>query len=365
MTCVRSVEAWTVTVPLDAPVRNGTATITEREYVVVRVTADDGTAGTAHALTRGLALGRAVRSTVGPTLVGRDPVGSALWWDAAWHSLSVHGGRSGLLVRALSAVDIALWDLKGRLLGAPVCALLGAAPGPVPALAAAGYYRDGDLRAEYARLRDEGWPAAKAMVGALPPVEDAARVDAATAGFGADVAVDANGAWRSADAALRFLKAVEGRVTFVEEPFRPDDLGALRRLRAATDVDLAVGEFASGRQEFTELVRGELVDVVRVDATVVGGVTEWLVVAGLAAAHRLRVVPHYYPEVHAHLVAATPDADLVEVVPHSSGAENLHRLLRAGPVVRDGAVVVGDAPGFGLEWDWDVVERLTRPLVDG
>ena len=364
MTAVREIRALRLRVPLPRPVRNGTATIADRDYVLVQVTADDGSTGVGHALGRGLDVAGPVRDLVAPALVGVDTASTGPIVERLRAELAVHGGRSGPLVRALSVVDVALWDLRARQAGLPVAALLGGWRPQVPAMVASGYYREGEtaesLVDTYARHRDEGWQLAKAMAGALPPAADAARLAAAQRGFGdRPLAVDVNGAWTSTIDADRFLDALDVEPFFVEEPFAPEQLEPLRRLRAARRVRVAVGEWDCGRRAFLRLLQAGAVDVVRADVTAVGGVTEWLAVASLAAAYDVPLLPHYYPELHAHLAAAVPGVLAVEVVPMDSGADNLHVLQRTPLGVAGGQVLLPDRPGWGVEWDWDAVERWT------
>ncbi len=362
-----SVTTRTVTLPLERAVRNGTARIDHRDYTFVEITDTSGTVGRACAFSRDLPLPAVVNSFHAPRVVGRRVFERERIWADLYADGERFLGRNGIGLRALSLIDIALWDLTGQLLGLPLDALLGGQDADVPLLAAAGYYRaEPDpgherLSWEYRTLAEQGVTRFKIMAGALSVADDAARIQAAHAAIpaGAGLAVDVNGGWRTASDALRFLDAVAIPVDFIEDPFPPDNLTALAELKRHSPVPIAVGEWESGRRRVRELLERGLVDVVRLDATAVGGVSEWLKAAAVAAAYDVRVLPHYYPEVHRPLAAATPAVEAIEIVPEATGADNFARLCRRGHVLAGPIAVPNPIPGVGIEWDLDVIDRYT------
>ncbi|GAA5201324.1 mandelate racemase/muconate lactonizing enzyme family protein [Rugosimonospora acidiphila] len=373
---ITDVGATAVAVPLLHPARMSTRLLDRREYLLVEIRTDDGDSGTgyAYAGTRG---GRILRHMVEdllvPVLKGRDPGGIAdLWRDLYQESLLM--GRRGGMLRAISAVDIALWDLAGKRQGLPLARLLGGAATSVPAYASGGYYRqhpDGWSAAvaeEITHNRRTGFRDHKIKVGGLTVAEDADRVAAAFSVMapGERLALDANNAYGTAYEAAAAIRAFEaaagGRgLWWVEEPLSADDLAGHARLRDILDSPIATGELHQTRWEFRDLVERRSADILQVDAGVVGGISEWMLVAGLAAAHGLRLAPHWHANLHAHLVAAVPDASCVEYFPLERDIYNFERMLTGHSrlVVRDGAIAIPDRPGIGVELDAGAVAEFS------
>lgn len=361
---ITSVETFQVSVPLPQPVRNGTTLINEREYALVRVTTGSGTRGVACALSRRAPVLSIIDDNIAPQLIGRSVFDVQNISAELFRSGELFLGRSGAFPRALSLVDIALWDAMGGISGLTLAEQLGGSTPAVPTLMALGYYQTGDeiqlLQAEYTELVARGFKHFKMMAGGASLERDARRVAAVKQVLPPDatLAVDVNGAWTSASEALTFLDAVDTEFAFIEDPFRPDNIVALTALRKHSTAPIAVGEWESSMYRFLELLQGDLLDIARIDVTAVGGVTEWMRIAAIAAAHHKRIIPHYYPEIHRHLVAACPNADAIEVVPRLSGADNYHLLVLSTPWEDTPLVMPSTAPGIGIEWNWEAIERF-------
>lgn len=366
---VVEIKAGLVRVPLPAPVRNGTATITDRDYVIVRAVADDGSQGVACGLARGGDLVGLIDRHFAPLAVDRGVHEPTVVSRAMWDHATPFLGSDGAVARAISLVDIALWDLHAIAAGLPLADLLGAGGiQSVPVMVATGYYRHDDparelswLEEEYSSWADAGVSRLKVMAGAADPSFDADRIRAAALAAGGSVGVDVNGAWQTPADGWKLLRMVdEGLVDFIEEPFPAHATEALQRFRRTASTAVALGEWESELRTFQRLMGDHLLDIARFDVTAVGGVTGWLAVAGLAAAHDIPVLPHYFPQFHAPLAAAFPHVLAVEVVPPSSGAENFHQLLVDPPAVDKGRIALPNRPGFGLIWDWDRIESFTK-----
>jgi L-alanine-DL-glutamate epimerase-like enolase superfamily enzyme len=224
-------------------------------------------------------------------------------------------GRPGLVSCAMSAVDIALWDLAARLFGLPLTRLLGRVHDTVPLYASGGFTSLDDT--ELASHLDEwvhkrGIPRAKIKIGesfgANVP-RDLARVRLArgTIGPDAELYVDANGAYAVGQACRVAVELAEADVRCFEEPVSSDDLAGLRQVRSASPADVAAGEYGYDLAYFARMVAAEAVDCVQVDLTRCGGFTEWIRIAGLAAAHNLDVSAHCAPNISAHAAVATPN----------------------------------------------------------
>ncbi|HAN70861.1 MAG TPA: hypothetical protein DCQ36_04630, partial [Actinobacteria bacterium] len=241
----------------------------------------------------------------------------------------------------------------------------------VPVMAASGYYRSDDpaveleaIRHEYAELADHGFTRLKIMAGAVDARFDAERIAAAAEAAGRSVGVDVNGAWRTtidADHLLRLLP--EETVEFVEEPFPAGQIDVLQRFRKSRRTPVAVGEFECDITSLRRLMADGLIDILRLDATAIGGVTGWLAASALATTYGIPILPHYYPHYHAPLLAVAPTGLAVEVIPASSGAENFDLLIESTLLVEKGRLALSEGPGFGLDWNWPSIETYTKRTV--
>jgi L-alanine-DL-glutamate epimerase-like enolase superfamily enzyme len=344
---IRRVDVSAFTVPTDAPESDGTLEWSSTTMVVVELEADDEVGlGWTYAPAAAALL---VRDELAPVVAERD----AFAIGAAHHAMRValrNAGEPGLGAMALSAVDVALWDLKAKLLGVSLATLLGAARGEVPVYGSGGFcsYTNAELGEQLGAWIDEGIPRVKMKVG-REPEHDPARVRFARTAIGDDTElyVDANGAY-SPKQALRMADAfVESDVTWFEEPVSSNDLAGLRlvHLRAPDGMDVAAGEYASTPSAFLSLMGS--VDCLQADATRCGGVTGLLAAAALAEAHELELSGHTAPTIHAHALAAVPKLRHLEWF-HDH--VRIERMLLYGFLRPDGGVVRPDPdrPGLGV-----------------
>ncbi|MGQ0571133.1 MAG: mandelate racemase/muconate lactonizing enzyme family protein [Armatimonadota bacterium] len=367
---IEAVRAATLRIPLDAPVIvGGGLRISEREYLLVALTTDAGMTGVGWSFTRGMDLAHVARRHFLPLLEGEDPLEIERLWekmDLAAHGLAADAaGLIGSARRVLSALDIALWDLKGQVAGLPLHRLLGGYRTEVPVLMAGMYYTAGrrpeDDTREAAGYVEQGFRMLKMMGGVAPFAEDLARVRAVREAVGSSVriALDVNGAWRDQQEATANARALADLdVAFVEEPLPAEDLSALQALTAASPVPIAMGETASGRRVFRDLITGGA-HILRPDATVVGGISEWMKVHAMAVTWSVRVIPHYFPDVHIHMAAAFVGVEGVECVTTAGGISNFHYLVREPLRPSRGVLRAPGDPGLGLHLDWAAVERYT------
>ena len=310
----------------------------------------------------------AVRDLLADVAVGEDPHRIEGIWDAMYRETLLHG-RRGSVVRAISAVDMALWDLVSREAGLPLHRYLGGfLDGTVPAYASGGYYAEGktpeDLADEMRSYMDMGFEAVKIKVGRVPPVEDAVRVRAAREAVGSEVPLflDANNAWPDATTAIQAVRHFEEyEPGWIEEPLMPDDIRGHAEIAAAVSVPVATGEIHATRWEFQQIVDAGAAHILQADAGVCGGVTEWRKIAATAASNNLVVAPHWLADLHVHLVAATPNATWVEYFPDFT-VLNIGRLFSTSPEVRPGGLALPEAPGLGVELDEQAIDRWS---VDG
>ena len=260
----------------------------------------------------------------------------------------------------VSAIDLALWDLKGKLLGLSVAQLLGRCHDSVPAYVAGGYYREGagnrELVEEMTRHVADGARAVKMKIGGTSVSEDMTRVGAVRTAIGSDVKllVDANNAYRLNEAleVARKLEAFD--VYWLEEPLMPDDYAGHAFLAAHSSVPIALGENEYTRYGFRDVIEHRSATILNPDLQFVGGVTDFMKVAALAQAYDLPVAPHGNPELHVHVAAAIPNALLVEVARHAG--DSLWDLFFPSRLeLVNGEVTPPDSPGFGIELKQDAL----------
>ncbi len=366
MTTITAVEARTVRVPLDTPTGFSNRTVNDRFYSLVRVTGDDGVSGIGfcypgHA--GGSLVTTAVRELLAPVYVGRDAHLTEGLWAAAYQEMLLHG-RAGSAMRALSAVDIALWDRNARAAGLPLYRFLGAAAeGDVPAYASGGYYLEGKgpdgVAAEMRGYVEAGFTAVKLKIGRLSAEADAERLAAVRDAVGDDVLVmlDANNAFTDLPTALRAMARWEPYDPYwIEEPFSPDDIDNHARLAERTSVIVATGEIEAGRWRHKELLEKDAAAILQTDAAVCGGVTEFRRIAATASSFGVTLAPHWFHDLHVHLVAATPNAVFVEYFPDDQ-VLNFRRLVDTQLEQTGGRLTLPDRPGLGFDFAADALER--------
>jgi L-alanine-DL-glutamate epimerase-like enolase superfamily enzyme len=363
---ISEVACFVCSVPLPRPLLVGPATVTRRTYDIVRIRTAGGLEGTAYAFGRGLPVAHIVAKALTPLLIGADPSLPELirarlagaYWPYA---------ERGLFAVAASVVDLALWDMLGNRLGVPIADLLGRWRNEVPICAVGGYKRLGgtdlaDLQDEMAAFVRLGCKAVKITIGADDPSSDALRAAAVREVVGEHCAlvVDAFRSFVNIEDALRRLRLLERfDLSYVEDPFSESLAPLVAELRRRTGMLIGLGESVSGHSAYRDLIGSGAVDVVRCDATVVGGVREFLSTAALASAHGLDLAAHVHANVHVHFGAALPNlhpAGLEYMTP-DSGLDGLEELLETRLEIRDGCAVVPDRPGIGLDWNWDAVGR--------
>jgi L-alanine-DL-glutamate epimerase-like enolase superfamily enzyme len=364
---IESVAATPVAVPLHSPVRWATREVPAREYVIVTVTGAGGITGVGYAyagMRTARSLAGYIEDVVAPRLIGLPENAPTRAWADLFQE-TVLMGRRGFALRAISAVDIALWDLLGKHADQPLAALLGGVHDSVPAYASGGYYRPGDplanVEREITRYLELGFTDVKIKVGGLPLDVDAARVERVRSLIGREgrVALDANNAWASPYEAIRFARMVEPfDPWWLEEPLAPDDVTGHAEIARALDMPVATGEIHSSRWDFRDLIRERGADILQPDAAVVGGVSEWMKVAHAAATFGLPVAPHWNQDVHVHVAAAVANCLAVEWFDLEQDIVNFDRLLSEPLRPERGRLAVPHRPGIGLAVDWEAVERF-------
>jgi L-alanine-DL-glutamate epimerase-like enolase superfamily enzyme len=351
---IGTITAQTFTVPTDAPEADGTASWDATTLVVVHV-GSEGRTGTGW--TYGTpACADVVDGLLAPVVLGTDPLAVQATW-AAMVRAARNATRSGVVGYAISAVDVALWDLKAQLLGLPLADLLGRVH-DVPVYGSGGFttYRSDQLTDQLTGwVRVQHIPRVKIKIGeswGRDVPRDLSRIALARDCIGADAElyVDANGAYTAKQAIRVMDAAADADVTWFEEPVSSDDLRGLHQVRQAVRADVAAGEYGSDLTYFRRMCEAEAVDCLQIDATRCGGYTEWLRAAAVAAAHHLEVSAHCAPNLHVPVAAATGNLRHVEWF-HDH--DRIERQLFTGAADPTGGTVSAQSrrPGHGLQLD--------------
>lgn len=336
-----------------------------QETPILKLTDADGQTGTGYSYTIGTG-GPAILSllaqTLAPRLIGRE----AEEIEGIWRELlmATHATAVGAITSlALAAVDTALWDLRCRRAGQPLWRMAGGAQRKIPLYSTEGgwlHIGTEDLVADALAMQARGFSGAKIKIGKPSIAEDRARLSAVreAVGDGFRVMVDANQSFDLAEAMRRADMLADFGIHWFEEPMPADDVGAHRNLARQSRVPIAVGESMYSLSQFKDYLEQGACSVVQADVARVGGITPWLKIAHLAEAHNVPICPHFLMELHVSLTCAVPNAPTLEYIPQ------LDTVTQRPMTIENGHAVPPDAPGLGIDWDWDAIVAQRLPALD-
>ncbi|MEX0954105.1 MAG: mandelate racemase/muconate lactonizing enzyme family protein [Rhizobiaceae bacterium] len=382
---INKVQAWWVKIPIEAKRqhRSDFGRLRTFDSAIVRIETDDGLVGWGEGKNAAGSAGiygtlvHLINHEIGPMLVGRHAGDISAIWDSIYNGvrseLAAEAGhampelsRRGLTIAAISAVDIALWDILGKSLGQPVWQLLGGRKAErLPAYASGGWADAGGIGDQLnSYIKSGGFKAVKMRVGAMDgaPHVSAARVRAARDAIGPDVdlMVDAHGTYTVADA-KRFIHMVaDCDLAWFEEPVIADDKRGMAEVRAAGPVPIAAGESEATRFAFRELAVLRAADIFQPDPAFCGGITEAMRIGAIASAFNLRLAPHLWAGAPCffaglHVCAASPASFVIEF---SLGANPMiHDLIGETVKAEDGMVAIPETPGLGFTISERFVEK--------
>jgi L-alanine-DL-glutamate epimerase-like enolase superfamily enzyme len=383
-----SVQATWVSIPIETARqhRSDFGTLTTFDAAILRIETDDGLVGWGEGKNAAgsagdyAALVHLLNHEVAPQLIGRNPGDITAIWELLYNGVrapkaaaSGHAmpslARRGLTIAAISAVDIALWDILGKHLNQPIWQLLGGRKADrLPAYASGGWASAAEIGAQLqSYIALGGFKAVKMRVGSMDPSVHASaeRVRAARAALGPDIeiAVDAHGTYTVAGA-KRFAQLVRDcDLAWFEEPVIGDDKPGMAEVRAAISIPISAGESECTRFDFRDLATLRCADILQPDPAFCGGITECLRIAAIASAFNLRFAPHLWAGAPCffaglHLCAATPASFIIE---YSSGANPMIHDLSETPVaVADGMIAIPDGPGLGFSLSETVLKAHIR-----
>jgi L-alanine-DL-glutamate epimerase-like enolase superfamily enzyme len=382
---IAAIRTTALSCPCDPPYASAAGVQSRRGALIVEIETDDGIVGIGEAGVGGGVTADVIEKDLAPLLVGQDPLLIEYLWQKMFARTRQYG-RRGLVMQAISGIDIALWDIAGKVAKLPVYRLLGACRDRVEAYASGGFYQEGksaaDLAGEAESYRARGFRGMKMKIGRNPstqthlrqligqaefcevePEEDLARVAAVRQALGpqAKLMVDVNCAWSPA-VAIEMGRAMEPqKLYWIEEPVATDDIDGSAKVADALATPIAGYETEVGLYGFRQLIDRGAVDIVQPDIAWSGGFSEGRRIAAYAQAHHRMVAPHAFAGAvllvaSLHFAAAIPNGLLLEwdQNPNALRDDLLKEPLRLEP---DGTVKLPERPGLGIELDHAAVER--------
>lgn len=358
---VSNVETIPVVLPLPQVITSALGDIRSFGCILVRVHTDAGLVGENMVFTLNNERTPVLKEMVdglAPLVVGADPEHITAFWTRAWTGINFLGHK-GVSVVGISAIDGALWDIAGKASGRPLYRVLGGARREVPAYHSGGLWLSrsiGELQQEAGRFVEQGFRAVKIRLGCPSPKEDIERVKAVREAIGPGIKLmaDANQGLTESQAIRLGRMLEEFELTWFEEPLPAWDVEGLARVAAALDTPIASGETEYTRYGFRRMLELRSADVLMPDLQRVGGVTEFMRVAHMAAAYDIPVSSHLFSETSVQVLGALSNAIYLEYMPWFAPLYN--EVLE----FRDGNAIAPERPGWGFSFNDDCVRSLQR-----
>jgi D-galactarolactone cycloisomerase len=355
-----------VPVPEHRRVTLGIGTMVKRDSVFVKVTTDDGLVGwgESHHGRAHLAIAALVNTTLKGLVLGMDATDVNGVWSRIYKFQLASHGMGAACAMAMSGIDIALWDIRGKAVGWPIYKLLGGTARDIPAYAGGislGYQPPASLVEEVGSFVTAGYKAVKLRVGDTP-ARDAERARAVRAAFSDELVIlaDANAGYTAEDARRVVPAYEEAGLTWLEEPFPAHDWRSYRDLRAISQLPLAAGENHYTRFEFSRLIEEDAVAFLQPDISKTGGITETMRIAAMASAVKLPIHCHSSMGINmvatVHVLSAIENSGYFEA---DCSVDNPLRDSLVNPAVRvsNGAIRPNEGPGLGIEVDEEMILR--------
>lgn len=361
--------------------------LTNFDMTLVVITTDEGLQGFGEAKAAVGSSGECasivncIENELKPVLMGKSVENITRLWEEMYNGTRDHYaltrgrkfpilGRRGLTVSAMSGIDTALWDLKGKMRNVPVLDLLGGAcRDKMPAYASGGWADVHNIGAQLNSYVSKGFQAVKMRVGVMDDTvqKSVDRVKAARAALGPDIKlmVDAHGTF-SVPEAKQFCRGVEDcNIYWFEEPISPDNRKGTAEVRASTHIPIAAGESEFTSFDIHDLLQIRAIDVVQPDAAIIGGISEAMRSGHLASVYQVELAPHCWGSAFSFMAGltvafASPSATIIEF--SLGGNPMMYDLVKEQITVTNGEIAAPSAPGLGLTPNWDFVKQFTQPV---
>jgi L-alanine-DL-glutamate epimerase-like enolase superfamily enzyme len=363
---ITKVEALPVTAMIDEPVRIATTVFTEVRATIVRVTADEGLVGIGECLVRSAprATASIVEDMLAPRIIGMDPMDAgSIWWEM-FSAMRTRGHTKGVVLEAMSGIDVAVWDIIGKATGMPTFkALHGYGRRVLPAYASSIFMGDvAEMASQAERFMESGYRAMKIKIGAdIDRDEEAVKAIRSAVGDSVKLMVDCNSAY-DAGTAVRLGRRLEKyEIEWLEEPVPPYDLKGYEAVRAGQPIPLASGEGEFTTYGFRDLLATGAISYAQPDLGRVGGFTEGMRVAALAHASNVYLAPHtgmcsaLNIVATMHFAAAAPGFFMFEFMEVNHPLMDIFTTPIPKPV--NGVITPPSEPGIGVELDMGKLER--------
>jgi D-galactarolactone cycloisomerase len=365
---IADIVAYPVSVPVPKThqVTLGIGTLVKRDTVIVKVTTDDGLVGwgESHHGRAHLAIAALVNTTLKRLVIGMSATDVNGVWQRIYKFQLASHGTGAACAMAMSGIDIALWDIRGKATGWPLYRLLGGAARDIPAYAGGislGYQPPESLVEEVGGFVADGYGAVKLRIGDTPE-RDAARVAAVRRAYGDGLVIlaDANAGYSDQDARHVAPRFEAAGLAWLEEPFPAHDWRSYRDLKAICRVPLAAGENHFTRFEFSRLIEEGVVSFLQPDISKTGGITETMKIAAMASAYKLPIHCHSSMGINmaatVHVLSAIENAGYFEADCSRDNPLRDH-LIHPAVCVTNGTIRPNEAPGLGIEVDEEMIRR--------
>jgi len=368
---ITDIEVFGLVCGLNRPFITGRSSIGNRNTIVTRIKTDAGITGECYGGNEEAHQFEAIhviRNYMKKAFVGEDPFNYERISNRAFNqeidlgdkgNYALRTTHRAIIMHSISLVDIALWDLLGKVTGVPTFRLLGGMRDNAPVVAAGGYYQESPdaLVSEALTYRHLGYAGIKMMVGRLSPSDDAKRVRRIRKAVGKrfKIICDADQSWRP-EKAIEFEKLVrELGIAWIEEPVRwHDRIESLKLFKESTEIPLAAGREESTSYECRELVESAGVDILTPDVTLIGGITEWRRIAHYASLRHVSMAHPAEPQISLHLLSSIPNATCVEVLANPKRDPLWDKLVLNKPKISKGFIDTPSSPGLG----WNLNDEL-------
>jgi len=361
-----SVDVRNIRIPLTDPKTFATKHITHRDYTLIKIRTANGIEG--WAFIWGLPIIKNFIEMVKDLVIGEPAYGRVRIFDKIFKAMD-RWDRSGILFRALSGIDIALWDIIGKSANMPIHKLMGGFRDECESYWSGGYYPSSCkskadlftyLEKEMGQAYDRGFRAFKIKIGGASVADDLERIAVArkTVGYDCQLMVDANAFYDPETIIAMARKFEQYELTWVEEPVRQlDDLPNLAYVAERITTPVATGENHFGRWQFRELMEHKVCRIIQADATVMGGFTEFLNVAGMCATYGMKMAPHCFHDMQIQLACARPEIIILEYMDADQDVINVQKILENPVPAVNGMVRPPEGPGHGLLLDEKAVQK--------